>query len=88
MPPQACANYAMGPLQVRFSFKVEPPSDLLIFVGVCCCVCFLLSGAMLDAILTNGSSTVGFCTTAAVGAYPGQAYMHPGDGHWPTPGMH
>ena len=34
------------------------------------------------------SSTVGVCTIAAFGAYPWQAYLQPGDGHWPTPGIH
>ena len=27
MPPQAYANCAMGPLQVHFSIRVEPPTD-------------------------------------------------------------
>ena len=58
MPPQSYANCAMGPLQVSFSFRDEPPTDLLICVGVCYGIHFLLSGAMLDAIFTNGDSTI------------------------------
>ena len=37
MPLQACANYVMGPLQVVFSFRVEPPTIflyVLVFVMV------------------------------------------------------
>ena len=29
MPPQAYANYAMGPVQVSFSLRVEPPTNCL-----------------------------------------------------------
>ena len=51
MPLQAYANYAMGPPQVGFSFRVEPPTVLYCYMfGVCSGVCFLLSGAMLDAV--------------------------------------
>ena len=53
MPLQAYANYAMDPPQVGFSFRVEPPTILYFYMfGVCSGVCFLLSGAMLDAIFT------------------------------------
>ena len=30
IPPWAYANYAIGPLQVSFSFRVKPPTYLLI----------------------------------------------------------
>ena len=48
MPLQAYANYAMGPPLVDFSFRVEPPTILYFYMfgG-----CFILSGAILDAIL-------------------------------------
>ena len=36
----AYAHYAMGPSQVSFSFRVEPLTSLLIYVGVCSGVCF------------------------------------------------
>ena len=32
MPPQGYANYAMGPLQVGFSFIVEPPTICVLYV--------------------------------------------------------
>ena len=64
MPVQAYANYAMGPPQVCFSFRVEP-STIFICVGVCYGVCILVSGALLDAILSYGGSTIGICTIAA-----------------------
>ena len=53
MSPQAYANYTMGPPQISSSFRVEIPTNLLIYIGVCYGVCFLLSGAMVDAIFTN-----------------------------------
>ena len=46
---QAYANYAMDPLQVSFSSQIEPFTDLLIYVSVCCGVYFLLLGTMLGA---------------------------------------
>ena len=50
-----------------FFFRVEPP-PILYFVyymfGVCSGVCFLLSGAMLDAIFTPTGSTIRVCTIA------------------------
>ena len=56
--------------------------------GVCSSVCFLLSGAMLDAISTLGAQPLGFAPLQPLGIYPWQAYVQPGDGHWPMPGMH
>ena len=67
---QPCANYAMGPLQVNFSFRVEDPTKLLICIGVYFGVCFLLSGIMLDAIFLNGGSTIKVCTIAAFWSIP------------------
>ena len=55
MPLQAYANYSIGPPQVSFSFRVEPPPDFIIYMGVCCGVSFLLSGTMLNAIFTYGA---------------------------------
>ena len=54
MPPQAYANYAMGPTWIGFSFRAEPPTVLNIYMfDVCSDVCFLLSGAMPDAIFSK-----------------------------------
>ena len=64
MASQAYATYVMGPPQVSSFFSVKPPTNLLIYVDVCYVVCFTLSGAILDAIFTNGGSTIGVCTTA------------------------
>ena len=70
MPPQACANYTMGPLLVSYSLKVEPPTDLLIYISVCFGVCLLLPDAILDATFTNGGSTTGLCSTEALWNIP------------------
>ena len=78
----------MGSLQLTFFIRVEPPPDLLIYVVVCYGVCFLLSGAILDGIVPIGTQPLGFAPLQAFGAYPLQAYMHPGDGHQPMPLMH
>ena len=52
MPLQAYANYAMGPPQVGFSFRIEPATVLYFYMfGVCSSVCFLLSGAILDGYI-------------------------------------
>ena len=57
----------MGPPQVGFSFRVEPPTILYFYMfGVCSSVCFLLSSAMLDAIFTYWGSTIGVCTIATL----------------------
>ena len=56
--------------------------------GVHSGVCFLLSGAKLDAIFTMGAQTLGFAPLQPFGVYPWQAYVQLGDGHWSTPGMH
>ena len=42
--------------------------------GVCSDVCFL--------------HPLRFAPLQPFGAYPSQAYVQPGDGHWPTSGMH
>ena len=64
LPLQTHANYAMGSPQVGFFFRVEPPTIFCITCLVSCfSVCFLLSGAMLDATFTLGGSTIGVCTT-------------------------
>ena len=35
-----------------------------------------------------GAQPLGFAPWQPFGVYPWQAYVQPGDGHWPTPGMH
>ena len=71
MPHQTYANYAMGSPQVGFFFRVEPPNHFVYnMFGVCSGVCFLLSGVMLDAIFTTGSSTTGVCTIATPWSLP------------------
>ena len=65
MSLQAYPNFAMGPPQVGCSFRVQPPTVLYFdMFGACSGVCFLLSGAMLDAVFTCGNSTIGVCIIA------------------------
>ena len=56
--------------------------------GVCSGVCFLLSGAQLDAVFTSGTQPLGFPLLQSFGVYPWQAYVQPGDGHGSMHGMH
>ena len=71
MPPQAYANYAMGAPQVGFSFRVEPPTILYFYMfGVCSGVCFLLLGAMLNAMFTYRGSAIGVCTIETLWSIP------------------
>ena len=65
MPLQT--NYAMDPPQVGFSFRVKSPTMLhFCMFGVYSGACFLLSGAMLDAIFTYWGSTIGVCIIATL----------------------
>ena len=85
MPLQAYANYAMGPSQVGFSFRVEPPTILFLYVW-CLFWCMIsLSGAMLDAIFIYWATPLGFEPLQPFRAYPWQAYVQPGSGHQLTP---
>ena len=43
---------------------------------------------MLDAVFPVGAQLLGFASLQPFGAYPWQAYVQPGDGHWSTPGMY
>ena len=55
-------NYAMSPLQVRPSLSQLSLSTIF-DVGICCGICFLLSGSHVTDISTNGSLEIGVCTT-------------------------
>ena len=86
MPLQAYANYAMGPLQVAFSFL--PP-----FVYFICLVSVLVYAFCFQvpcwmSYLPMGAQPLGFVPLQPFGAYPWQAYMQPGDCHLPTLAMH
>ena len=74
MPLQAYGNCAIGPLQVGFSFIVEPPT-ICIFICLVSVLmyAFMLSGAML--ILTYGGSTIGVCTIATLWSLPHGSHM-------------
>ena len=69
MPLLAYGNYAMGSPQVSFFFRVEPPTVVYYMFGIHSGVCFLISGAKLDAVFPYGGSTVwslpmaGICAT-------------------------
>ena len=71
MSLQAYVNYAMGPPQVGFSFRAEPPTILYFYMfGVSSGICFLLSGAMMNVVFIYGGSTVEICTIAALWSLP------------------
>ena len=86
---QADASYAMGFPQVGFSFRVEPPTILFLYMfDVCPGVCFLLSGAMLHSIFTYGGSPVGICAIATLWSLPLAGTCATWKWSLPTPGMH
>ena len=89
MPLPDCANYAMGSPQVGFFFRVEPPTILYII----CLVSILASVFYFKAPCwmpypSLGAQPLGFAPLQPLGVYPWQAYVQPGDGHQPPPGMH
>ena len=67
MPLPAYTNYAMGPPQVSFSFRVDPPTVLFLYVW--CLLWCMLSGAILDAVFTYGSLTIDVCIVAALWSF-------------------
>ena len=83
MPFQAYAIYAMGPPQVSFSFRVEPPTILYFCMfGVYFQVpCWMPYSPMR-------AQPLGFAPLQPFGAYLWQEYVPPANGHCPTPGMH
>ena len=89
MPFQAYANYALGPLQVHSFFRVEPPT---VFVFICLvsvmvyAFCFLVPCWMPYSPLR--AQPLGYAPLQPFGAYPWIAYVQPGNGYQPTPGMH
>ena len=89
MPLQAYASYALGPLQVgAFSESCLPPFIFLyVFVSaVVYAFCFQVPCWMPYSSM--GAQPLGFAPLQPFGANPWQSYVQPGDGHWPTPGMH
>ena len=75
--------------QVGFFFRVEPPTVLYII----CLVSVLVSTFYFQVhcwmpYSPLGAQPLGFVPLQPLGVYPWQAYMQPGDGHWPTPSMH
>ena len=88
VPSQGCAKYAMGHLQVSFSFRVELPPVLMPCVW-CLLWCLLsVSGSHLAAMFTYRVQQLGIATQQPFRVYPWQAYMSPGNGLWPMPGVH
>ena len=89
MPLQASGNYAIGSLQVGFFFLVESPTILYII----CLVSVLVSAFYFQVpcwmpYFPLAPQPLGFAPLQTFEVYPWQAYVQPGDGHWPTPGMH
>ena len=81
----------MGPLQVGLSLRVEPSTIFVFFLYVWCLVmvyvfCFQVPCWMLYSQM--GAQPLGYTPLQPFGAYPLQAYMQPGGGHLPTPGMY
>ena len=88
MPLQVYAKYAMGSSQVVFFSRVEPSTILYIvclvsgLVSAFCCQvpCWMPYSPL-------GAQLLAFAPLQPLGVYPWWAYVQPGDGHQPTPGM-
>ena len=60
---QLCHGFSTG----RFLCQSLASHHFVYYMfGICSCVCFLLSGAMLDAIFPSGGSIIGVCTIATL----------------------
>ena len=84
VPLQAYANYAMGSPQVGFFFRVDPPTILYITHLVSA---FYFQVPYWMPYSPLGAQPLGFAPLQPLGVYPWQAYVQPGDHHWPTPSM-
>ena len=85
MPLQAYGNYAMGSPQACFFFRVEPPTILYI---ICLVSAFYHQVPCWMPYSPLGAQPLGFAPLQPLGVYLWQAYVQPGDGHWPTQSMH
>ena len=89
MPFQGYANYAMGPPQVGFFFRVEPLTVLYFVSLMSVLMCaFHFQVPCWMPYSPMGAHPLVFAPLQSFGTYLWQAYIQPGDGHWPTPGMH
>ena len=89
MALQAYANNAMGPPQVGFFFRVEPPTILHIILLVSVLVsAFCCQVPCWMPYSPTGAQQLGCEPLQPFGAYQWQAYVQPGNGHWPTQDMH
>ena len=88
MPLQACANYAMGSPQVASFFRVEPPIVLSICLMSVLVFAFYFQVPCWMPYPPLGAQLLGSAPFQPLGVYPWHAYVQPGDGHQPTPGMH
>ena len=84
-PCQLCHGFPTG----RFLFQSWAPSILYII----CLVSVLVSAFYFQVPCWMPYSPLGaqplvFAPLPPLGIYPWQAYVQPGDGHWPTPSMH
>ena len=64
---QLCHEFSTG----TFHFQSWASNCYVYYMFVACfVVCFLLSGAILDAIFTPGASTIGVCTISTLWSLP------------------
>ena len=87
MPLQAYANYAMGPLHVGFTFRVEAPTIFYVFVSILVYAFYFKVPSWIP-LSPMGAQPLGFVPLQPFGAYPWQVCVQLGDGHWATEGMH
>ena len=86
MPFQVYANYAMVlHTKVSLSELSLPPFFICLVSVMVYTLCFQVLCWMQSSPM--GAQPMKFTPLQPFGAYPWQAYVQPGDGHWPIPGM-
>ena len=89
VPLQAYANYTISSPQVGFFFRVETPTILYIICLVSVLVpAFYLQVPCWMPYSSLGVTPFGFAPLQPLAVYPWEAYLRPGDCHWPTQVMH
>ena len=82
---QLCHGFSTG----RFLFQSRVFYHFVYYIlGVCSGVCFYFQVPCWMQYLPMGAQPLVFAPLQPFGIYLWQAYLQPGDGHWPTPGMH
>ena len=88
MPSHAFANSTMCPLQVSFFSELSLPLICFYMFVSAMAHAFYFQVPFWMSYLPVGAQLFGFAPLHPLEHIHWQAYVHCGNGHWPTPGMH